>query len=409
MTALPSVGYHFTSWSDGVLTAARTDTSVTEDITVTANFALNSYTLTYSAGAGGSISGASPQTVNHGSDGTLVTALPGVGYHFTNWSDGILTAARTDTNVTDDITVTANFAIDTFTLTYAAGDHGSITGDTSQTVDYGGDGTQVTAVPATGYHFVEWSDLSTDNPRTDLNVTDDISVTASFAINTYTLTVNSDHGTVTPDVLPPYHYGDTVHLDVTAATGWTFTNWSGDASGTDDPLTVVMNANKTVTANYSQNVYTLTVNSDHGTVTPDVLPPYHYGDTVHLDVAADPGWTFTNWSGDAGGTDDPLTVVMDADKTITANYTAAGPVFADLPVPGKEWMEPWMVAFYNAGITTGCGTSPLRYCPENPVTRAAMAVFVLRAIEGPAYVPPPASSLSSPICPWPARSGWNRG
>ena len=66
-------------------------------------------------------------------------------------------------------------------------------------------------------------------------------------------------------------------------------------------------------------------------------------------------------------------------------------MFADLPVPGKEWMEPWVVAFYDAGITTGCGDSPLRYCPENPVTRAAMAVFVLRAIQGPAYVPPPAS------------------
>ena len=62
--------------------------------------------------------------------------------------------------------------------------------------------------------------------------------------------------------------------------------------------------------------------------------------------------------------------------------------FADVPVAGKEWMEPWVVAFYNAGITTGCGANPLRYCPENPVTRAAMAVFVLRAIEGPSYVPP---------------------
>ena len=108
--ASPATGYHFTNWSDGILTAARTDTNVTDDITVTANFAVNSYTLTYAAGAGGSISGTSPQTVDHGSDGTLVTAVPNTGYHFTSWSDGILTAARTDTNVTDDITVTANFA-----------------------------------------------------------------------------------------------------------------------------------------------------------------------------------------------------------------------------------------------------------------------------------------------------------
>ena len=40
---------------------------------------------------------------------------------------------RTDTNVTADISVTASFAIDSFTLTYAAGAHGSISGDASQT------------------------------------------------------------------------------------------------------------------------------------------------------------------------------------------------------------------------------------------------------------------------------------
>ena len=93
---------------------------------------------------------------------------------------------------------------DTFTVTYVAGDHGSITGDTSQTVDYGGDGTQVTAVPATGYHFTEWSERLDGRPRTDLNVTGAISFTASFAIDTFTLTDSSGHGTITPDVLPPY-------------------------------------------------------------------------------------------------------------------------------------------------------------------------------------------------------------
>ena len=51
MTATPDAGYHFVSWSDGVLTAARTDTNVTANITVTANFAINTYTLTYTAGA----------------------------------------------------------------------------------------------------------------------------------------------------------------------------------------------------------------------------------------------------------------------------------------------------------------------------------------------------------------------
>ncbi len=65
-----------------------------------------------------------------------------------------------------------------------------------------------------------------------------------------------------------------------------------------------------------------------------------------------------------------------------------GHLFADVPVTGKEWMEPWIDAFYYDGITTGCGIGPLIYCPENNVTRAEMAVFLLRAIHGPSYTPP---------------------
>jgi hypothetical protein len=71
------------------------------------------------------------------------------------------------------------------------------------------------------------------------------------------------------------------------------------------------------------------------------------------------------------------------DYTVTALHP-----FADVLVPGKEWMEPWIVAFYNAGVTTGCGINPLRYCPENQVTRAEMAVFLLRAMHGAGYAPP---------------------
>jgi hypothetical protein len=51
--------------------------------------------------------------------------------------------------------------------------------------------------------------------------------------------------------------------------------------------------------------------------------------------------------------------------------------FADVPVPGKEWMEPWIDQFAAEGITTGCGGG--NYCPENNVTRAEMAVFIGRA------------------------------
>ena len=121
------------------------------------------------------------QTVNYGEDGTPVTAVPNAGYRFVGWSDDSTANPRTDLDVMADVDVTANFALQTFTLNYAAGTGGTLTGVTLQTVNYGEDGTAVTAVPDTGYRFVGWNDGSVANPRTDLDVMADVDVTANFA------------------------------------------------------------------------------------------------------------------------------------------------------------------------------------------------------------------------------------
>ena len=68
----------------------------------------------------------------------------------------------------------------TYNLTYTAGANGSIVGTTSQTVNSGASGTTVTAIPDTGYHFTSWSDGVTTSSRTDANVTENISATASI-------------------------------------------------------------------------------------------------------------------------------------------------------------------------------------------------------------------------------------
>lgn len=140
------------------------------------------YILTYSAGANGSITGTSSQTVNIGEDGSAVTAVPNANYHFVNWSDSSTDNPRQDLTVSGYISVTANFAIDTYTLTYTAGANGSITGSSPQTVDSGSDGSAVEAVPDSGYLFSSWSDASEENPRTDTNVAANVSVTASFVV-----------------------------------------------------------------------------------------------------------------------------------------------------------------------------------------------------------------------------------
>jgi hypothetical protein len=69
-----------------------------------------------------------------------------------------------------------------------------------------------------------------------------------------------------------------------------------------------------------------------------------------------------------------------------SNTGTTGSIFTD--VPPTYWAWSFVERLYNAGITGGCSTNPLAYCPESTVTRAQMAVFLLRGIHGSAYNPP---------------------
>lgn len=60
-------------------------------------------------------------------------------------------------------------------------------------------------------------------------------------------------------------------------------------------------------------------------------------------------------------------------------------LFAD--VPDSHWAAAWINQLYAEGITGGCSTTPLQFCPEGNVTRSEMAVFLLKAIHGATIVP----------------------
>jgi len=204
--------------------------------------------------------------------------------------------------------------------------NGSVTKTPNKASYNHGEEVTLQPLPDTGYSFVNWSgDLTgSSNPATiimDANK----SVTANFTItvNTYTLNVTADNGSVTktPDQAS-YDNGTTVTLQATANTGYSFAGWSGDASGTSNPTTVVMDGNKSVTANFTINTYTLGIIAINGSVakTPDQAS-YNHGTTVTLQATANTGYSFANWSGDASGTSNPITVVMDGNKSVTANFT----------------------------------------------------------------------------------------
>ncbi|HPC83678.1 MAG TPA: carboxypeptidase regulatory-like domain-containing protein [Thermoanaerobaculaceae bacterium] len=82
-----------------------------------------------------------------------------------------------------------------------------------------------------------------------------------------------------------------------------------------------------------------------------------------------------------------------------------GAVFDD--VPAGYWAAGWIEQLWADGLTSGCATNPLRFCPESDLTRAEMAVFLLAVKYGPAYQPPPATGTlfaDVPATHWAAAS-----
>jgi uncharacterized repeat protein (TIGR02543 family) len=313
---------------------AYTFTNVTAAHTIAATFAINTFTLTYTAGANGSISGVSPQTVNHGASGTAVTAVPTIGYHFVKWSDDVMTAARTDTNVTANISVTATFAADAYTLTVTPPVNGTVTRNPDQATYAYGTAVTLTATPALGYTFFGWSgDLAgSTNPAT-ITMDGNKTLTATFAVappRTLTVSVAGSGFVVKSPNQSSYLSGTVVTLTATPLAGSTFTGWSGDLTGTTNPTTITMDATKAVTATFapipSYVLTTTSLPSMGGTIgrSPN-QSSYLSGTVVTLTAYPHAGYAFTGWSGDLIGSTNPTTVTMDTAKAVTATFA---PVFS---------------------------------------------------------------------------------
>jgi uncharacterized repeat protein (TIGR02543 family) len=324
LTAVPATGWSFQNWS-GDLTGSTNPTTleINWDKAVTATFTQNTYSLTVTTVGSGSVSRNQSAPYHYG-DVVLLTATPAAGWTFSAWSGGLTGSTNpASITITSNMAVTATFTQNVYTLTINIVGSGSVNRNNTGSYHYG-DAVELTAVPSAGWSFIGWSgDLSgSTNPET-ITMTGNKAVTATFTQDVYTLTVTTvGSGTVNLNNSGPYYYGDIVELTAVSSTGWSFDHWDGDLSGSANPTTILINGDKTVTATFTQNVYTLTLATvGSGSVNLNSTGPYYYGDVVQLTAVPTVGWSLDHWSGDLSGSTNPATITMASDKSVTAVFT----------------------------------------------------------------------------------------
>ena len=289
-----------------------------------------------------------------------------------------VTSSGSSGTVQHSFTILPNTPVVTHDLTMAVSPTGG--GTTTPAVgthSYAeGTGVTITAMPNVGYAFDHWAgDVGDVNSAiTTVTMDEDQSVTAYFTtVPTHDLTMAVDPaggGTTDPAEGHVHTYSESTVVDITATAnaGYVFDHWEGSVADTDSATTTVtMDADQAVTAHFAAiPTYDLTMVVDPaggGTTNPAEGPVHTYfeGTEVTITATANAGYVFAYWTGDVVDVDSSTTtVVMDADKTVTAQFAPEGGLLGDVNGDGDaNSTDALIVLSCDAGLDTS------GYCPMN--------------------------------------------
>lgn len=289
-----------------------------------------------------------PDKENYACDEVVtLTPVPAQGYKFDSWGGalaGNANPAQLTMNATRD--VVANFVSDTqYTLTLSANGAGTVTKSPQKDTYSAGEQVTLEATPNLGNTFVNWLVNGVPNAANPLVVTvnSNMTVVGNFApAPQRTLTVTAvGNGTITLN--PPggsYLHGQQVTVTANPGANASFAGWSGSLTGTTNPATITMDADKSVTGTFLDNIYTLTTLADPvGTGSVSVAPSkpaYYQGEIVQLTPLPASGYVFAGWVGDLSGTAVPGILTMTRNSTVTAKFVPAGSFSITLNISGGE-------------------------------------------------------------------------
>lgn len=366
LTAVPTSGWRFSVWT-GDLTDSINPYTITIDgnKAVTAVFVLNQFTISASAGTGGSINPSGTVIVDYGG-GQTYSITPNVGYHIV---DVLINGTSLGpvsfcvvSDVTGDTEVSASFALDAVPIVASAGVGGSISPSGTVSVAFGND-QSFNISSDLGYYIadvlVDGFSVGAVSSYTFVSVTSNHTITASFAVNsgTFFIDVISSHGS--PTTSAQVNASSNFSVSVTSPEGdashrWICTGYSIDGGGLVSGTSytfINVQADHVITFNWQEQYYVKVLSSDGSTTGTGW---YNRGTTATVSVTSNTivadsstRQIFAGWTGGATGTDttsEPITI--DGPKTVTATwkiqyrvtYAASGNAL-QVNIPPSEWVD----------------------------------------------------------------------
>ena len=336
VSATANNGFTFTNWTENgnvVSTQANYTFTVTGNRTLVANFQAQtqSYTITVSANPanGGTVSGGG--TYQQGQSCT-VSATPASGYTFLRWTEN---GTQVSTNANYTFTVTSNRNLvaqfqsqpQNFNISVSANptDGGTVSGGGTYQQ---GQSCTVSAIPATGYNFVKWTENGTQvstNANYTFTVTGNRTLVAQFEGQSYYIATSSNPsigGTTSGNGI--YHYGETCTVTASPAQGYEFVNWkeNGNAVSTEANYSFTVNNGRNLVANFALQTFEIMTSvepAEGGNVSGGGT--YNYGEEVTIVVETNEDWAFVNWTenGTVVSEDKTFTFIATANRNFVAN------------------------------------------------------------------------------------------
>ena len=274
-------GYTFTGWD-------KSFSNVQSDLTITAQYTIKEYTVIFVDYNGTALK---TQTVTHGSSATAPSNPSREGYTFTGWNPSNFS------NITSDLTVTAQYTINKYTVTFKDW-NGTILKE-EQNVTHGSSATPPSNPSKEGHTFTGWD-------KSFSNVTSNLVVTAQYEINKYTVTfVYWNNGTTVSEEQTVNYGSGAIAPSIPSKEGHTFDRWDTDFSS--------VKSNLTITAIYIKNTYTVTfIYWNNGTVSNTQTVEYG-SQATPPNIPSREGYTFTGWNPSNFSN-------ITGDLTVTAQY-----------------------------------------------------------------------------------------